>query len=322
MKTAWKTLLNVAVGALCVAHATAWAQQDFPNRRIQMVVGVPPGGPFDMVARLVADRLKDQWSQPILVENRPGAGTIISMEATRNAPPDGYFLGVAASSLVAAKFTNASYTLDPLKDFSHITQLTAGPLLLVSSANAPFKTLAEFIAHARANPGANFGSAGVTLDLDILTLAQMGNFKVTLVPYKGSAQQQLALVANEVPVVLDAYAIARGNIEAGKIRLLAVGTPRRFPLHPDTPAISEVVPGYEASTNWFGIVGPPGMSVELVAKLNDAFSRAVRHPEVRKRLNEGGLDAVGGSPADFRALIERDLVRMAKGAALSGLKPQ
>jgi tripartite-type tricarboxylate transporter receptor subunit TctC len=224
--------------------------------------------------------------------------------------------------MVALKFLSKAYTLDPLRDFTYITQLTTGPLLLLANTQQPFKTLQEFIAHAKANPGMNFGTAGGTLDLDILTMASMAGFKVTLIPYKGSAPQEIALIANEVPVVLDAYLIAKPNIDSGRARILAVGTPRRFPLHPDVPAIAEAVPGYEASTNWFGIVGPPGMAPDLVAHLNEVFAGIIKQPDIRKRLNDSGLDSVGGTSAEFRALVVRDLERMGKAAQQIGLQPQ
>ena len=311
--------IAVAVAAALLAATTARAQE---NRRLQLIVGVSAGGPVDTVTRMVADKLKDSLNQVVVVENRLGGGTQVSLEAARNAPPDGRLLTVATTGMVALKFVSKAYTLDPLKDFTHIIQLTTGPLLLVANVQQPYRNLSEFIAYARANPGMNFATAGGTLDLDILTLASMGNFKVTLIPYKGSAPQQVALIANEVGVALDAYLIAKPNIDAGRIRILGVGTPKRFPLHPDSPAIAEVVPGFEASTNWFGIVGPPGMAPELVARFNDAMAAIIKSPDIRKRLNDWGLDAVGGTPAEFRSLVTRDLERMGKAAALSGLQPQ
>jgi tripartite-type tricarboxylate transporter receptor subunit TctC len=304
-----------------LACQAAFAQN---NGRMTILVGVPAGGPVDTVARMVAEKLRDKIDRAIVVENRPGANTLISLDATHRAPPDGSTLAIATLALSTLKYTSKSFAYDPLNDFSYITQLTAGPLLLVASTQQPFKTLAEFLAYARAHPGMNFATAGVgsALDMDILSLASMANFKVTLIPYQGSAPEEVALAANEVPAALDAYLSAKPNIDGGRVRILAVGTPKRFPLHPDAPAIAEQVPGYEASTNWFGVVGPPGMPADLTARLSTAFADSIKSPDVRKRLNDTGIDAVGSTPAEFRAFVARDMERIAKAAQVSGIKPQ
>jgi tripartite-type tricarboxylate transporter receptor subunit TctC len=313
-----------AVLALLIGLDPA-AAQDFPARRITLLVGYAAGGPTDVVARVVADKLGSRVHQPVVVENRIGGGPLLSFESVKAAQADGYTLAMATAGLVSLKFTSKAYTLDPLKDFSYVIQLTAEqyPLLLLSSAGAPFKTLADFIAYARSSPGKiNFGSAGTSLDLDIGLLASMASFKVTVVPYKGSSPQQFALATGEVDAAIDGYGLSKANLEAGKIRLLAVGSPQRIPPFPDTPAIAEAVPGYVTSRGWLGIIGPAGLPSDILARLNEGFRAAVRDPDQHSRLNTVGVEPVGGTPAEFRTWVERELDRLGQAANVIGMKPQ
>ena len=300
--------------------------QDYPSRRVTLLVGYSAGGPVDVAARLLAERLRDSLNQPVIVENRIGGGPLLSFESVKNAAPDGYTLAIATPGIVTLKFTSKAYTLDPLNDFSYIAHLTGNvyPLVLIGSTRAPYRTLAEFVSYARANPGkVSFGTAGTSVEIEIGRMAQIGNFKVTLIPYKGSAPLQLDLAAGELGASLDGYGPSRPGIDAGKTRVLGVGSRERVPELRDVPAIGEVLPGYEVFTNWFGLIGPAGMPAELVNRINESVGAVLRRPDLPARLEPIGLKpAPPGSAPAFRALVSSNYEQFGKAAALIGLQPQ
>ncbi len=308
---------------VAVAGVAPVLAQDFPNKRITLVIGVTPGGPQDTVARLVSDRMKDSLGVPIVVENRPGVGGVLAFEAVRVAQPDGYTLTVSHSGIASAKFLVKSFTADPVKDFTHIGQMTMVPLALVVNAAAPYKTLAEFLAYARANPGKiNMGNLSGQYALDIALLQSMANIDVTAVMYAGTAQLEPALASNEVTVAMDIYSGAKPFAEQGRTRFIGVGSLKRFGLLPDIPAIAEAVPGYEATTTWHGLSGPAGIPPAVAARLGNAMRAALQSPDLRKRLNDAGFEVIGGSAEELRGLIGRDLERAGNAAKLAGVKPQ
>jgi len=302
------------------------AAQDWPSHRITLLVGYAAGGPVDIAARLFAERLRDSLGQPVVVENRIGGGPLLSFESVRNAAPDGYTLAVATPGIATLKFTSKAYTLDPLKDFTYIAHITGNlrPPMLIGSTKAPFQTLAEFVAYARANPGkVSFGTAGTSFEVEIGKMSQIGNFKVTLIPYKGSAPQEVDLAAGEISAALDGYEVAKPNIDAGKTRVLGVGSRERAPELRDVPAIGEVLPGYEMFTNWFGLVGPPGMQPELVNRINEAVAVVLKRSDLPAKLEVMGLKPAPPTSAQaFRAMVLSDYDRFGKAAASIGLQPQ
>lgn len=316
---------RIVTSLLLLLCAQAAPAQDFPARRITLLVGYSAGGPVDFAARLVAERLKDRFNQPVIVENRIGGGPLLSFESVKNAAPDGYTLAIATPGVVTLKFTSKAYTIDPLRDFSHVSQITSNitPLMLFAPTGAPYRTLNEFVSYARANPGKiNFGTAGTSLELEVGLLSQLGGFKVTVVPYKGSAPLHIAMAAGEIGGAIDSYGTGKPNIDAGRTRVLAVGSKDRVALLPGIPSISEAVPGYETFTNWFGIIAPAGTPVEVVNRLSDGISAVLRQPDVPSRLEPINLRPVWLGPNDFRAMVSRDYDRVAKAANLIGLQPQ
>lgn len=324
-----KTLIGtkkIAVGLLAaLAFAQAAFAQDYPSRRVTLLCGFAAGGPADIAARLIADKLKDALGQPVIVENRLGGGPILSWESTKTAPPDGYLLSLATFGIVSLKFTSKAYALDPLKDLTYIgqTMTNAQPQILVASTNAPYKTPAEFVAFARANPGKiNFGTIGTTAAIEISSLMHVAGFKVTTVPYNGSAQIEQALAAGSLDATITTYQSSKPNIDSGRTRIVGVGSRVRAPEFPNVPAISEAVPGFEMGTFWYGIVGPANMPTDLVNRLNQAINAAMRQPDMDTRLSAMGLKTATGSPAEFRAFAAREYERFAKAYGLLGVQPQ
>lgn len=297
--------------------------QDYPNKGIRVAVGATPGGPLDTVMRLVGDRMKDSLGQPILVDNRPGAGGVISFDLVRAAAPDGYTLLMSNAGLTAAKFIMKAFTADALNDFTHIGQMTNIPMMFVVNAGSPYKSVTDFLSFARAHPGKiNMGSLSGHFAMDIALLQSLARIQVTTVQYGGTAQQQLALLGSVIDVALDPYSGAKPGVDQGKTRFLALAGAKRFALAPEIAAVAEFVPGFEGSDNWFGLAGPAGLPPPIVARLNASLRGAILAPDIKKRLNDIGFDVIAGSPEDVRGMIARDLERMAKAAALAGIKPQ
>jgi tripartite-type tricarboxylate transporter receptor subunit TctC len=317
MRAAW--LAALLLSASCFA-------QDWPSHRILLLVGYAAGGPVDIAARLFAERLRDTLNQPLVVENRIGGGPLLSFESVKNAAPDGYTLAVATPGIATLKFTSKAYTLDPLRDFTYIAHITGNlhPPMLIGSTKAPYRTLAEFVSYARTNPGkVSFGTAGTSFEVEIGKMSQIGNFKVTIIPYKGSAPQEVDLAAGEIGAALDSYEVAKPNIDAGKTRVLGVGSRERVPELRDVPAITEVLPGYEMFVNWFGLVGPAGMPADLVNRINDAVAVVLKRPDLPAKLEAIGLKpAPPASAQTFRAMVQADYERFGKAAASIGLQPQ
>lgn len=318
---------NTLAGALLAGLALTGSAlaQDFPSRRITLMVGYSAGGPADLAARVIADKLRDRFNQPVIIENRPAGAAQASFDATKSAAPDGYVLGLGTLGMITLKLTSKAYTIDPLKDFTYVGQFSSAslPLMLFASANAPFKTAAEFVAYARANPGKmNFGTYATSGELELSTLMVAANVSITKVPYKGSAPMQIALGAGEIDAVIDNFPSAKTHVDAGRARLLAVGSRERLPDFPNVPSISEAVPGYEIAPFWLGLIGPANLPGDIVNRLNEAINTAMRQPDAASRLAPLGQKPAPGSPAEFRALVTRENDRLTKAASMIGLQPQ
>ena len=320
MKRFFRSVLLPAALIGAIALPMQVQAQAYPSKRITLLIGVPPGGPLDLIPRLIADRMKDSLGVPIIPENRPGAAALISFEAARVAPPDGYTLVVTNAGLIINKVMTKSFTADPVKDFTHIGQMTNSAKVFLAGANAPYKTLNEFLAYARANPGKiNFGTI---YPLDTALLEWAANIKLNLVQYNASVQQLPALAGGVLDGALDVYQISKTFVDQGRARFLAVGTAKRFGPLPDVPAMAEGVPGYEAGSNFFGLSGPAGIPGDIVARLNATMREAVNAPDIRKKLIDQGFDPIAGSPEELRSLIARELETALKSAKLAGITAQ
>jgi tripartite-type tricarboxylate transporter receptor subunit TctC len=318
-----KTIQHVLAAALVAAAAPFAQAADYPSKQITLIVGAPPGGPFDLTARLLGDKLKDRFNQPVVIENRPGVAGQVAFEAINKAPPDGYTIAMGATGLIILKFMLKSYTIDPVDGYTHIVNISGAPLVLTVNAAQPYKTLAEFLSYAKANPGkVNFGTLGGALDLDIGIFQSLTGTKLTTVQYKGTAAQQQAVATGEVGAAFDNFLAAKPFVEAGKTRVLAVVHSKRFPMFGDIPAIGEQVPNFEGTVNWFSVIGPPKMPREIVTTLNQALNAVIQSPDLKKRLNDGGQEVLGGTPEALRTLVARETERMTRAAKLVGMQPQ
>jgi tripartite-type tricarboxylate transporter receptor subunit TctC len=312
-----------------LASAPLAAAAPAQPKPVRLIVPFAPGGPIDVTARLLADKAKDTLGAPVVIENKPGAGGNLGVDLVAKAAPDGTTIGIAAVAMHAINpwlFSKMPY--DAIKDFAPITQMVRIPNVLVMNAETAqrlrIKTLADFLAHAKANPAKlNYGSGGngSAGHLGGEIFKQRGGFFAVHIPYGGGAPSQLALVAGQVDYTLDNLASAAANIKAGKILPLAVTSAQRSPLMPEVPAIAETLPGFEIDT-WWGLIAPAGTPRDVVAKLNAAFTAALSAPDVKARFAQLMAEPVPTTPEQFGALIQREHRRYEGVVKASGAKAE
>ncbi|MGH8616289.1 MAG: Bug family tripartite tricarboxylate transporter substrate binding protein [Burkholderiales bacterium] len=313
MKTPIAPLLGA--GALCVAlsaspHAGA---QTYPVKPIRVVVPTAAGGTGDALGRFVADRLNDSFKQQVVVDNRPGANGIIGTEMVAKAPPDGYTLMLASAGNIAINpgLYGAKLPFNPERDFAPITQVANTTQILIVHPSVPAKTIKELIALAKSRPNkldyVNAGN-GSTPHLNMALFASMAGIKLNGIVYKGSTQGRVAVVAGEVPLMVDGLMPSLPLVQAGRVRALGVTSAKRTPALPDVPAIAETVPGYLGEI-WYGVLAPAGTPPEIVNRLHSTIAAALKTPEVRTRFANQGADVVASTPAEFGEFIKREIVK-------------
>ena len=315
-------------GPLCLALALAVpmhaAAQSYPSKPIHFVVPYPAGGPLDAVARLLGQKVSQSVHQPVIVENKAGAGGNIGADAVAKSPPDGYTILMGAVATHAINPTlYASIPYDPVRDFIPVTQVASTPNVLVVNPSLPVKSVRDFVAYAKANPGKlNFGSGstGSAGHLAGELFKSMAGIDMTHVPYKGAAPAMQALIAGDVQLIFDNLASSLGQIRAGNVRALAVTTARRSALAPELPAIAESgLPGFDIGT-WFGIFVPAATPRDVVEKLHGEFTRALAERDVRDTMLKLGAEPVGSRPEEFAAYIRAEAQKYARIIKASGAK--
>ncbi|MDP3159744.1 MAG: tripartite tricarboxylate transporter substrate binding protein [Reyranella sp.] len=301
-------LLLALAAPLLAAPAVA---DDYPSRSIRLIVPYAPGGGADSVARIVAKRVSESIGQPIVIENRGGAGSIVGTDMVAKAAPDGYTLLLGQSgpiSINPAVYKTLPY--DPVKDFAPITMTTAYPYILVVNSELPAKTLQEFVALAKSKPGAmNYGSTGVGAANHLV--AELFNSKaglqMTHIPYRGTALAVGDLLGGQLSVVFGDPISVLPHIRSGKLRALAVTSLERSPVAPEVPTVAESgYPGFEALA-WHGILAPAKTPPEIVKKLNAEIAKALADPETNKLLTNQAMQTVGNTPEAFAAFIQKDI---------------
>jgi tripartite-type tricarboxylate transporter receptor subunit TctC len=311
----------VVLVAVLAASGGALAQAaSFPAKPVRWIVPFPPGGATDIIARLVAQKLTETWSQTVLVENRSGAAGAIGSDAVAKAAPDGYTILMGTTSTHAVSpAINPKLPYDTLTDFTPVTLVATFPNVLVAHPSTA-KTLQELIATLKANPGKyNFGSsgAGSSTHLTGELFKLMTGTDINHIPYKGTGPLLNDLMAGQVAFAFDQITAVMSGVQGGKMRALGVASLERNPALPDVPAIAEVLPGFE-SIAWVGIFGPARMPPDIVAKIQTEVRRIVHSPELAQRMRDLGATPVGSTPAEFSAFVKkdtekwRDLVRTAK----------
>ena len=297
--------------------------QSFPSKPIKIIVPYSAGGVVDVIARSVGERMTQTTGQPNVIENRVGAAGGIGTEAVARSAPDGYTLVVASPSHTTNISLYQKLTWHPLTSFAPVALIGVIPNVILVHPSVPAKTLAEFVAHAKARPGQlNYASAGAgsSVHLAAELLEQMAQIKLVHIPYKGQPEAVTALITGEVSMMPLTMALAKVRIQSGQARPLAVTTPRRSAALPDMPTVAESgYPGYEVST-WFGYLAPAGTPVDVVTRLNAEINAALRHPEVQNKLAALGAELDPGTPQAFGKFLEADMKRWASVIKQAGIK--
>ncbi len=314
--------------AICFAgtSSSALAQENYPSRPIRIIVPTAPGGPSDLGSRLIGEELTKRWGRPVVVETRPGAGTIVGSEMVAKAAPDGYTLLMSPSTLATNPASYKKMPYNALRDFAPITQTLFVPNLIVIHPAVPAKNLKEFIAFARARPGEIlYASAGhgTNPHLTIELLASMAKIRMTHIPYKGSLPGIVDLLAGRVMLTASSsMSNIVPHVQSGKMRALGVTTSARIASLPDIPTVAEAgVPGYE-SVQWSGLLAPAGTRREIIAMLHKEAVAILTTPEGRDRLAKIGTEVVASSPEEFAAFIKSETVKWAQVARAAGIEPE
>jgi tripartite-type tricarboxylate transporter receptor subunit TctC len=313
---------------LCVVLALFAVQafaQAYPNKPVRLIIAFTPGSSIDIVGRAVAAKLQELWGQPVVAENRAGAGGSIGSAAVVKSDPDGYTLLANSSAHVANPSIYASLPYDTLKDFTNIAPFTGGPNVMFVSPATGWKTLADFLAAAKAKPGQlNFSSAGIGsgTHFNLEKLKLMAGIDVAHVPYKGTPEAIADTIAGRVCCYWAPINAALPHLQSGRAVALAVSSAKRSNLLPDVPAVAEAgVPGFDY-TLWLAMWGPAGMPAELVDKINKDVNRALASPDLAERLNKLGTAPMPMTPAQFTQFVRKEVEDTAKVLKAAGIKPQ
>ena len=323
MNKKFSTLIASALTCLALMFSAS-AQASYPDKPIRMIVTFVPGGGADVLARYMAKEMADVLGQPVVVENRTGAGGLIGVEAGLAAAPDGYTVTLISSSYTV---NPSLYKLkfNPVQDITPIIKMSAGPMLAVTSNKSGIKTVAELVAAAKKSPSAiNFASSGQgsVIHLANELFNQRADIKMTHIPYKGGGNALVDLLANQVDLYFAATASALPHVRSGKINAVAVTTPNRIPALPDVPTIAESgFPNYEA-TLWYGLIGPKGMPVAVVEKLNTVINQILLKPSAREKIQADGAEPAGGTAVEFRESIANEIQIWGKVVKDIGITPQ
>jgi tripartite-type tricarboxylate transporter receptor subunit TctC len=320
-----RQFLHLAAGAAALPAFSRIARaQAYPSRPVRWIVGFPPGGGADTVTRIVGQPLSERLGQQVIIENRPGASTNIAAQAVINSPPDGYtLLYYGASTLInASMFPNLPF--DVRRDIAPVSGLAAFPMMLVVNPSVPAKTVAELIAHAKANPGkvtmASFGT-GSASHLAGELFKMMAGINMVHVPYRGGAPMVTDLIAGQVQVAFDVMVTSLPHVRTGGLRALGVAGNNRFDMLPDVPTVAETVPGYEART-WAGVGVPKGTPTEIIARLNHEINAGLANPTIKSRLAEIGTIPMIFTSAEFGAYVAAESEKWAKVVKFAGIKPE
>lgn len=320
------TLTLMAAAVLGLTGAPALAQADYPNKPVKLIVPFPAGGTSDLMGRMIAEELSKQLKQPFIVDNRGGAGGAIGTDQAVKSTPDGYTLvlsGIGSNAIIHG-FAAPKPPYDSMRDLAHISQLAAGPNVLVVHPDFPAKTFQEFVAYIKAHPNkVNFGQ--VTASSGHLTteyLKQVAGLDMVGIPYRGGAPALTDVLGHQIPFMITNQDVVLPHVQAGRLRALAVTSPQRNPLYPTVPTIAESgYPGFSA-VSWTGLSAPKGTPKPILDKLETAMAKAFNEPAVRAKLEANGFVVVASKSADYTKFIQEEIQRWSKVIQTAGIKPE
>ena len=316
---------SLALSLLAVSPIGASAEESYPSKPIRFIIGFPPGGSNNIVARTLAPKLTEYLGQQVVVDNRGGANTSIATALAAQAEPDGYTILMNAPGHTTNPWLIDDLSYDSIRDFDFITQIGRASNLLATHPSFPPRSVRELIAYSKANPGkVNFGSSGIgtSVHLSAELFQYMTGVKWVHLPYKGGGPGMVALLSGEISLYFGNVPTVIRQVRAGKLNGLATTGPKRSPAAPDLPTIAESgVPGYEVSTFW-GLSAPAGTPPAILKRLHKATIRALHDPDVRKRLEDLGAEVLGTSPEEYSAFIRSEIEKWGKVIKAAGIEPQ
>jgi len=322
--------MRLIIRGLLAACAALWlgaplAQPNYPTKPIRFIVTFPPGGSSDLIARALAAVLSDRLRQQVLVENRPGAGGNIGMDAVAKSAPDGYTMGLGAAGALAANVSlYPKMPYDPVKDLAPVSNVAFVPFFLVAKTALPANDLRELVALASAKPGQlmlGYGGNGTAMHLSGELFKLMAKVQLTNVPYKGSGPAAMDAVSGQLDLAVVDVASAINQVKAGRLKAIAVTSAKRVSVAPDVPTLAEAgLAGYEA-TGWFGVVMPAGTPAEIIGRMNSELVTALKRQDIRERVIAAGAEPSPSTPAEFGALIRDEIAKWAEVVKISGAKP-
>lgn len=311
--------------ALPPGNASAGEATDYPRKTLRLVVPFPPGGSNDLVARIIAQKLSENWDQRVLVDNRPGGNGVIGTELVARAVPDGYtILLVPAAHAINATLLKGRLPYDPIKDFTPVTNIASAPNVLVVHPSVPAQTVKDLIRLASMRPGQlTYGSAGIGFPSHLAAemLNSMSHVKMLHVPYKGAGPAMTDLISGHIDLAFPSLPGALPHIKTGRLRALAVTSEQRSSIVPQLPTVAETLPGYSAAT-WFGIFLPAMAPQDIVAKLNTSIARVVHLPEVTRVLLSQGAEPIGSTPEEFTAYMKSEIDKWARVIREAGVRAE
>lgn len=317
-------VFSTVAAALLAVLPVAAAAQAYPAKPIRLIVPFAPGGPNDVIGRIVGQKLTEAWGQTVVIENRGGAGGTIGVDAGAKSPPDGYTIIMGGSSnLTVAPSLYAKLPYDPLHDLAPVSNVAFVPYVVTVNPRVPARSMKELVAIAKARPGfLNYGSSGTgsmsSLAAELINSA--GNARIIQVPYKGTAPAVAAMITGEIDMMVADLSAVAGHAKAGKLRLIATAGTRRTRAAPEVPTVAESgLKGYAVDA-WFGVVAPGKTPGEIIAKLSVGVAGAVKSPDVRQRFEQLGYDPIGDTASEFAATIKSDIEKFARIIKAAGIR--
>jgi tripartite-type tricarboxylate transporter receptor subunit TctC len=315
-------ITSIVAALLVLAAAPAWAQQ-YPAKPVRLIVPFAPGGGVDFIARLVGQKLSEPLGQPVVVENRPGAGSAIGTEIAVRAAPDGYtLLEISPSYVINAALRPPRF--DPLEDYTPIVLIGKGPFVVVAHPSLPAANAPQLIALAKSRPGQiAYGTSGLGTIVHLSTelFLHMAGVKMTHVPYKGGGPALIDVMAGQVQLVFSPPQTGLPHVKAKRVRAIGMTSAQRIPTEPDIPALAETVPGYEA-TNWHAMIGPKGLPDAVVDRINSEVRKIIAQKDIETTLHKSGVFPAGGPPENLRELIRKDYAQWARVIKQAGVKAE
>ena len=311
------------LSGLAIGSAAAQERADvFPTRAIKIVVPFPAGGPSDVLARMIGQKMNEDWGQPVVIENRPGANTVLGAQQVAKAAPDGYTLLMAIdSTLTMNQYLYSTPPYDPFNDFAPITLTAKTMQLLIVNAASDVKTVQDLISRAKAQPGKlNYGAGTITTKLTGYLFNKSAGIETVLVPYNGSAEVAQGLLTKSVDFSFDGPSASLSLIQGGQFRVLAKFDPRPFPPVPDLPLITTAMPNMDEITVWLGLVAPKGTPAAVIDKIQAEVAKALADPAVKAKADASGLFPATSTPAEFAAFIRKEAQRWSTVVKETGMK--